>query len=75
MKKVFIAAAALTAASAVGLATPASADEGNHLGQIAQECTAGFDFGSLGEAIHFVVVGEGNFAGGVPMGLATYCLP
>lgn len=73
MKKVLIAAAALTAVSAVGLATPASADEGKHLGQVAQVCTAGFGFGSLGEAIHAVVVEEGSFAGGVPMGLATYC--
>jgi len=73
MKKVFIAAAAFTAVSAIGVAIPASADEGNHLGQVGQVCTAGFGFGSLGEAIHSVVVEEGSFAGGVPMGLATYC--
>jgi len=73
---------ALTVASAVAVFTlvvpagPAWAsdtDQGKHLGQLGQTCTATYGFTSLGEAIHSIVSQEGNFAGGVPKGLATYC--
>lgn len=74
--RAFIAASAVAVVTLVGSATPASAtgsDEGKHLGQQGQACMATYGFKSLGEGIHAIVSEQGNFAGGVPMGLATYC--
>lgn len=73
MKKKALIGCAVALVSFVAAAGPAQADEGKHLGQLGQECTAGYGFTSLGEGIRAIVVETGNFAGGVPMGLATYC--
>ncbi len=71
-KKALIGCAAVLV-SFVASAAPAQADEGMHLGQLGQSCTAGYGFSSLGQGIRTIVAETGSFAGGVPMGLATYC--
>lgn len=41
-KKAIISTVAFAVVASVGFATPASADEGQHLGQLGQPCTSGY---------------------------------
>lgn len=72
MKKVLL-GCSLAAAALVVAGGTASADSGKHLGQLGQECSASYGFASLGAGFRVIVQDNGNNAGGVPAGLATYC--
>jgi hypothetical protein len=73
MKIRTVLAVAATVASLALLAPAARTDSGGHLGQRAQECTTEYGFASLGQATHAYVAENGNFAGGIPWGLAHLC--
>ena len=72
MKKLIVASAVL-AGSVLGLTGVASADSGQHLGQLGQECAALFGAPTLGSGFHTIVQLFGNNAGGVPLDLLIFC--